>query len=117
MTLGSPPRKLVAKSVDLFEDMNKTEKARAIELEALKRNGEIVAWHYEKITLKLADDTRYTPDFFVVLNDGAVHLEEVKGHWRDDAKVKIKVAAAQFPYFTFISFERSALSGWIKTEF
>jgi hypothetical protein len=84
-------------SRDLFEGMNKTEKHRAIQLEALKRDGQIREWWYEMITLKLADDCRYTPDFAIVENDGHLRFEEVKGFWRDDAKVKIRVAAAHLP--------------------
>lgn len=100
---------------DLFAGMNKTEKRRAIELEALKRDGAIHSWAYEKVTLKLADDTRYTPDFFVVELDGSIRFEEIKGFWRDDAKVKIKVAAQQFP-FRFVSLVASR-DGWERTDF
>jgi hypothetical protein len=56
---------------------------------------------YEAITLKLAPDTRYTPDFLVLKDDGLIELHEVKGFFEDHAKVKIKVAAAQYPMFTF----------------
>jgi hypothetical protein len=77
--------------------MNKTEKARAIELEALKRSGQIVGWWYEAVTFKLADDCRYTPDFLIQESDGSLRLEETKGFWRDDAKVKTKVYASRFP--------------------
>lgn len=52
------------------------------------------------MTLKLADDTRYTPDFFAI-ERGELLAFEVKGFWRDDAKVKIKVAARQFPFIRF----------------
>jgi hypothetical protein len=100
---------------DLFAGMNKTEKARAIELEAMKRTGQIVAWYYEKVTLKLADDTRYTPDFFVLAPDGACHFEEIKGFWRDDAKVKLKVAVAHFP-FRFVAFEGKP-GNWTVTDY
>src|ERR1051326_3404515 len=42
------------------------------------------------LTLKLADDCRYTPDL-ITIHTGLVQAREVKGFWRDDAKVKIKV--------------------------
>ncbi len=100
---------------DLYASMNKTEKRRAVELEAMKRAGKIAAWHYEKVTFKLADDTRYTPDFMVIGADGTVRFEEIKGYWRDDAKVKIKVAAAQFP-FIFASLVATK-TGWTLTDF
>ena len=53
------------------------------------------------ITLKLADDCRYTPDFISLDNDGAMTMWEVKGFMRDDALVKLKVAARNFPMFRF----------------
>lgn len=53
------------------------------------------------ITLKLGDDCRYTPDFFCLDQHGELIAKEVKGFWRDDAKVKIKVAARMFPFIRF----------------
>lgn len=83
---------------DLFEGMNKTERHRAIQLEALKRDGQIRDWRFEEITLKLAADCRYTPDMAVIENDGTLRFEEVKGGFiREDAWIKVKVAARQFP--------------------
>jgi hypothetical protein len=104
---------------DLFEGMNKTEKAWAIQQEAYRRSGEIFSWAFGKVTLKLADDTRYTPDFMVIESDGSIRFDEVKGFWRDDAKVKIKVAAEQFP-FRFRSVQLSKELGkdfWRIREF
>lgn len=91
----------ILKPLDRFAGMNGTERKRAIELEAMLRTGEILMWRFEAMTLKLADDTRYTPDFFVMLPDGTVRFEETKGFLRDDALVKIKVAATMFP-FSFV---------------
>jgi hypothetical protein len=110
------PRSRVVPSVqvqppDLYADMNGTERDYAITLEARYRNGEIAAWRFEKVTLKLADDTRYTPDFWVVYPTGRVEFIEVKGFWRDDARVKIRVAAAQFPEFAFHA-ARKDRGGW-----
>lgn len=53
------------------------------------------------MTLKLGDDCRYTPDFFVLNHAGKLIAHEVKGFWRDDAKVKIKVAARMFLWIEF----------------
>jgi hypothetical protein len=78
--------------------MNKTEARYAELLDARKARGEVAEWHYEALTLKLAHDTRYTPDFLVVLADGTIELHEVKGFWRDDAKVKAKVTATMYPF-------------------
>lgn len=105
---------------DMFAQMNGTEKRRAIELEAERRNGLIVLWKYEAVTLKLADDTRYTPDFFVLLHDGTVRMEETKGFLRDDALVKIKVAAALFPFFRFVMYTvrpKKEGGGWVIRDF
>ena len=76
--------------------MNKTEARYFARLQA----DPDVHWiGYEAVTLKLADDCRYTPDFAVMRSDGAIELHEVKGGFvREDAWVKVKVAAAKFPF-------------------
>lgn len=81
---------------------NKTEAEYGRLLEARKQTGEIEWYAFEGITFKLADDTRYTPDFAVMLTGGEMEMHEIKGRWMDDAKVKIKVAAERFP-FRFIA--------------
>lgn len=101
---------------DLYAGMNKTEKARAIELEALKRAGKIAAWWYEALTFKLADDTRYTPDFLVQESDGLLRVEEIKGFWRDDARVKVKLYAKLFPLPLVVLRARKG-GGWDKEHF
>ena len=74
--------------------MNKTEMEYA---ELLKRTG-IIAWYrFEGMKFRLADNTFYTPDFAVMRSDGRLEMHEVKGFWRDDARIKIKVAAEQYP--------------------
>jgi len=82
--------------------MNKTEAAYAQHLEIRKHAGEIVQFHFEAVKFRLARRTFYTPDFLVVLTSGAIEMHEVKGHWEEDARVKIKVAAAMFPCFRFV---------------
>lgn len=94
----------------LFAGMNGTERDHAINLEAQKRAGKLAAWYFERFTFKLADDTRYTPDFCVIEPDGTVVFHETKGFWRDDAYVKIKVAADMFP-FRFVAFEKVPKKG------
>ena len=97
---------LALRPPDLFAGMNKLEQKYGMILEAKKRAGQIVLWRYERLTLKLADDTRYTPDFYVLELDGSVSLVEVKGFMRDDAAVKVKVAATEFPEFRFYLFQK-----------
>ncbi len=78
--------------------MNKTEAAYSGVLEALKQSGEVLWWAFEGMTFKLAEGSRYTPDFNVMYPDGRMEMHEVKGRWIDDAKTKIKVAAEKFPF-------------------
>jgi len=74
--------------------MNGTESRYESEvLTPRKLGGEIVAYWFEAFKFRLADNTFYTPDFFVVMADMTIEFHEVKGHWEDDARVKIKVAA------------------------
>ena len=46
---------------------------------------------------------------------GQIEVHEVKGFWTDDALVKIKVAAAKFP-FRFIA-KQYVKKEWITREF
>ncbi|HAZ7444020.1 DUF1064 domain-containing protein [Escherichia coli] len=78
--------------------MNKTESAYCQHLEQRKRAGEVAWYRFEGIKLRLADNTFYTPDFAVMLATGEMELHEVKGFWTDDARVKTKVAADQYPF-------------------
>ena len=79
-------------------EMNKLEAAYAQHLEALRVAGEIEWWVYEAVTLKLAKDTRYTPDFVVMDKTFHIIVDETKGFLQDDAWVKLKVAAEKFPF-------------------
>lgn len=95
--------------------MNRTEQAYAWKLEGLKLAGEIVSYDFGVLTLRVGDDCRYTPDFFVVNKDWAVELHEVKGGFtRDDAMVKLKAASAQYPFiFVLAKLEKGE---WTITE-
>lgn len=78
------------------------EAAFASILAQLVANGLIVWQKFEPITLRLARHTTYTPDFLVINKDAELIAIEVKGYPRDDAMVKLKVAAEQFPWMRFI---------------
>lgn len=95
--------------------MNKTEAAYAARLEALKLAGEIADYRFECVKLRLADNTFYTPDFMVLMPNFTFEMHEVKGHWEDDARVKIKVAAELYP-FKFIA-ARKVKGAWLFEEF
>lgn len=99
--------------------MNGTETAYSEVLRTRQICGEIAWYMFEGIKLRLADNTFLTPDFFVMLADGTFEAHEVKGHWEDDARVKIKVAAALYP-IRFIAMKpnpKRAGGGWVMEEF
>jgi hypothetical protein len=96
--------------------MNKTEARYAEQLEAWRLSGEITSWMFEPLKLRLAKRTYYSPDFLVVRPDGAMEFHEVKGHWEDDARVKVKVAAEKFPMFTFIAITHKR-GEWVNERF
>lgn len=56
----------------------------------------------QSVTFKLANGVRYTPDAVVVKSFGfGVECHEVKGFMRDDAAVKLKLAAKLYPFFVW----------------
>jgi hypothetical protein len=79
--------------------LNKTEARYLARLRMLK-----FPWiGVQNITLKLADDCRYSPDFWVINADGELEAHETKGGFiREDSTIKLKVAARQFPFIRFI---------------
>ncbi|GAB2494053.1 DUF1064 domain-containing protein [Arenimonas alkanexedens] len=95
--------------------MNKTEARYDQHLALLQHAGTIVWRRFEGLKLRLADATFYTPDFAVMLADGTMECHEVKGHWTDDARVKIKVASGMYP-FRFVAVKASK-GGWATEEF
>ena len=95
--------------------MNKTETAYAQELEYQRQAGKVAWWAFEGLKYRLADNTFYTPDFAVMLTSGILQAHEVKGHWEEDARAKIKIAAALFP-IQFIAIKKTKL-GWEREEF
>lgn len=101
------------------DEMNKTEEAYAERLEILRRGNVIADWAFQPEKLRLADRTFYTPDFRVINVDATIEFHEVKGFWEDDARVKIKVAAAQHPYRFVAVTVRSKRNGggWNVEEF
>jgi len=99
--------------------MNKTEAAYAATLDARRHAGEVAWFKFEGIKLRLADNTFYTPDFAVMLADGALEMHEVKGFWTDDGRAKIKIAADLYP-LNFIAVRvrpKKEGGGWSIEEF
>tara|TARA_R110000868_G_scaffold95539_2_gene262715 strand:+ start:27 stop:452 length:426 start_codon:yes stop_codon:yes gene_type:complete len=118
--------------------MNKTEARFAEYLQFRKLAREIVAWGFEEMTLKLAKDCRFTPDFWALNMDGEFELIEVKaGKWgkakdetgasvrtgktkaliEDDSRVKLATAGNKFPFRFTMAFEDKATKAWIFEDF
>ena len=99
--------------------MNRTEAAYAAHLALRQQAGEVAWFKFEGLKFRLADNTFYTPDFAVMLVDGSLEAHEVKGHWQDDARVKIKVAADLYP-IRFVAVTARAKregGGWREEDF
>lgn len=100
-------------------ERNKTEARYEDELRALVRTGDVLWYRFEGLKLRLADSTFYTPDFAVLRRDGTLECHEVKGHWQDDARVKIKVAAEMYPirFLAVRARPKKDGGGWDVEEF
>jgi hypothetical protein len=88
--------------------MNATEQSYFAVLQGSVRADDVIL--FEQIKLRLADKTWYTPDFCIVSSEG-ISFHEAKGWMRDDAAVKIKVAASQYPMFKFF-IAKKIKGGW-----
>ncbi|MBN8831215.1 MAG: hypothetical protein J0G94_11505 [Sphingomonadales bacterium] len=82
--------------------MNKTEARYEAEVLApLLQAKEILWYRFEGIKLRLADNTFLTVDFPMMRADGLLVMVDVKGApgvITEDARVKMKVAADQYPF-------------------
>lgn len=101
--------------------MNKTEAAYATHLEALRAAGRILWFRFEGLKLRLADNTFLTVDFAVMVADGQLEMHDCKGSkaiYQDDAKVKMKVAAEQYPFVFRVAFPKPKRDGggWLVEE-
>ncbi len=77
--------------------------------------------HYigiQNITLKLADDCRLTPDFNFVNANGRLEFVDVKGFQREDALIKMKVAARLYRWadFTIVKRDKEFFNGWHRID-
>jgi hypothetical protein len=100
--------------------MNNTEFEYAKHLELRKMAGEIRCYEFEGHKFRLADNTFYTPDFCVV-TPTHVEFHEVKGtkrvkggtkaYCREDARMKIKIAAELRPWYRWCITWRGK-NGW-----
>lgn len=121
-------------------ERTKVEAEREALLERRKAAGEVLEFWFQPITFRFADRTSYSPDFAVLYPDGRYVLEDVKGAkkekkegkptgrviaWvEEDAKVKMKLAAALNPFeFRMVWRDRAtgkwfyqAFSGWSEPD-
>lgn len=79
------------------EKLNKTEKAYL----AYLRSCDCLSIRIQAITLKLAFDCRLTVDFTYIDTSGRGVFVDVKGFQREDALIKMKVAARMYPEYVF----------------
>lgn len=96
--------------------MNGLETKYSVELDRRVAAGEVAWWTYEGVTLKLAKSCRYTPDFMVMLPCGEIQFHETKGYMRDDALVKLKVAASLYPFSFWLCQHKNKATGWVVKE-
>ena len=82
--------------------MNKWEAQFAERLECQRVAGDLTWWAFEPFRIRLADGTFYRPDFVTVDKDGRTAIYEVKGHFREAARVRLKVAVEKLPYPFFL---------------
>lgn len=92
------PRALQPMKQDHGSKMNKLETAF---FEYLKTTGSLEDIYPQGITLRLANGCRYTPDFSVFAEECLVCYETKGPFFREDAKIKLKVAAHQYPQIRF----------------
>lgn len=110
-------------------EMNGVERRMYAELTKDRDEGRIAEFAYESHKLRLADRLHYTPDFWILHNDGTIEFRETKAawrdkktkqfkpHWEDDARCKIKVAAELFPWYRFTAYSDVRGKDWIVEEF
>lgn len=94
---------MVAQLAEVADERNGLERLYGDHLELLRLAGQIRWYRFGDTSLRLARRTWYRLDYRVGAPDGVQEIHEVKGHWEDDARVKIKVAARLFPEFRFIA--------------
>lgn len=83
--------------------MNKTEAEYAELLEKRRLNGEVIAWKFHPMNVRLADNTFYEVDFLVVAKNLEVQIHETKGTYTTEVgNIKIKLCAEVLPWFRFI---------------
>lgn len=102
--------------------MNKTEERYAALLDARVLAGGVDRYWFEPGSWRVREGARachYTPDFMVQLADHSIEMVDVKGApAQDDALVKAKVCAAEYPLFLWVwESWKGTRKGWERREF
>lgn len=102
--------------------MNGLESRYSLHLESLKRSGIILDFQFEALKLRLADRTYYSPDFLIINKNEEIEIHEVKATskgkplYEDDAIVKLKCVAENFPFrFKMVWVDKTL--GWLEREY
>ena len=84
----------------------------------LQLGGELQWYEFEPWRLRLGGSAFYRPDFGALDSVGQIINYETKGHWREAARARIKIAAARFPMMRFfaVQWDRKG-GGWVFEEF
>jgi hypothetical protein len=92
-----------------LDGLNKTERRY---LEILRQREELVWIGVHTFRLRMAANTHYTPDFATLDKDGLFTMIDTKGEFtREDAQLKIKLAARMFPMFRWVKAELTPARG------
>lgn len=98
--------------------MNALESRFALEyLKPLLLAGEIRWFEFEPMRFRLGGSAFYKPDFVVIDGIGQVLSYETKGHWREAARARIKIAAERFPWVRFVAVKHTRGTGWTFEDF
>lgn len=99
--------------------LNNTESRYWDRLLLLRAAGQVAEFGAHRMTFLLGPDCRYTPDFDVLRSDGTLELHEVKGPFirtGDDGMVKLRTAAARFPWFRWVLVQEGKDRRWTANE-
>lgn len=94
--------------------------------------GEVQWWAFEGLKFRLGKNLLYIPDFDILQSDGALWCVDTKGTWggtrkhpeqyagwKEDARVKIRAAADQYPWVRFFGAHKTKGRSptWIYEKF
>lgn len=87
----------------------------------LRSDPAVARAEFNSVRLRLAAGAWYKPDWWVLYHDGHEEMHEVKGHWRDRDRVRVKVAARLYGWrWTFRAVRKRKLKdggGWSVETF